>query len=101
MACRHLRQRGRLPHDAWAQRAVHQQWHGTFTDRTKEYGLDFTGLSTQALFFDYDGDGDLDMYLLTHSPTPSGHPVRARQATTGRAGAGDRSTGTTAAILSM
>ncbi|HEY6209208.1 MAG TPA: VCBS repeat-containing protein, partial [Gemmatimonadales bacterium] len=46
---------------------------GTFTDRTKEYGLDFAGYSTQALLFDFDGDGDLDMYLLTHSP----HPVRA------------------------
>src|SRR2546427_2863428 len=34
---------------------------GTFTDRTKEYGLDFAGYSTQAAFFDYDGDGDLDM----------------------------------------
>ncbi|MGI8496749.1 MAG: VCBS repeat-containing protein [Gemmatimonadaceae bacterium] len=40
---------------------------GTFTDRTKEFGLDFAGYSTQALFFDYDGDGDLDMYLLNHS----------------------------------
>ena len=40
---------------------------GTFTDRTKEYGLDFEGYSTQAVFFDYDGDGDLDMYLLNHS----------------------------------
>src|SRR2546428_503041 len=40
---------------------------GTFTDRTKEYGLDHVGASTQALFFDYDGDGDLDMYLLNHS----------------------------------
>jgi hypothetical protein len=40
---------------------------GTFTDRTKEYGLEFVGYSTQALFFDYDGDGDLDMYLLNHS----------------------------------
>jgi enediyne biosynthesis protein E4 len=40
---------------------------GTFTDRTKEYGLDFVGYSTQAVFFDYDGDGDLDMYLLNHS----------------------------------
>src|SRR2546425_590716 len=47
--------------------------NGTFTDRTKEYGLDFAGFSTQALFFDYDGDGDLDMYLLTHSA----HPERA------------------------
>ena len=41
--------------------------NGTFTDRTKEFGLDFAGYSTQALFFDYDGDGDLDMYLLNHS----------------------------------
>src|SRR5437588_9593990 len=53
---------------------------GTFTDRTKEYGLDFDGFSTQALFFDYDGDGDLDMYLLNHSThverTPSAHPQR-------------------------
>jgi hypothetical protein len=40
---------------------------GTFTDRTKEYGLDFEGFSTQATFFDYDGDGDLDMYLLNSS----------------------------------
>jgi len=40
---------------------------GTFTDRTREYGLDFAGYSTQAAFFDYDGDGDLDMYLLNHS----------------------------------
>jgi hypothetical protein len=40
---------------------------GTFTDRTKEYGLEFAGYSTQAVFFDYDGDGDLDMYLLNSS----------------------------------
>jgi hypothetical protein len=63
---------------------------GTFTDRTKEYGLDFTGLSTQALFFDYDGDGDLDMYLLTHSPHPERTPGPRAQATTHRAEAGDR-----------
>ena len=40
---------------------------GTFTDRTREYGLDQAGFATQALFFDYDGDGDLDLYLLNHS----------------------------------
>src|SRR5215208_6390703 len=39
----------------------------TFTDKTKEYGLEHEGYSTQAAFFDYDGDGDLDMYLLNHS----------------------------------
>lgn len=40
---------------------------GSFTDRTDEYGLGHVGYSTQALFFDYDRDGDLDMYLLNHS----------------------------------
>ncbi|WP_457652429.1 VCBS repeat-containing protein [Rhodocaloribacter sp.] len=40
---------------------------GTFTDRAAEFGLDLEGLNTQAVFFDYDGDGDLDVYLVRHS----------------------------------
>ncbi|MGQ0561793.1 MAG: VCBS repeat-containing protein [Gemmatimonadota bacterium] len=40
---------------------------GTFTDRTEEYGLGHEGYATQAAFFDYDADGDLDAYLLNHS----------------------------------
>ncbi|PTX18148.1 VCBS repeat protein [Pontibacter mucosus] len=39
----------------------------TFTERAADYGLDFTGFSTQAAFFDYDRDGDLDVYLLNHA----------------------------------
>jgi enediyne biosynthesis protein E4 len=39
----------------------------TFEDEAHEYGLDFQGFSTQAAFFDFDMDGDLDMYLLNHS----------------------------------
>ncbi|MEO8193701.1 MAG: VCBS repeat-containing protein [Gemmatimonadales bacterium] len=39
----------------------------TFADKTAEYGLEHVGYSTQVAFFDYDGDGDLDMYLLNHS----------------------------------
>ncbi|AHG93778.1 ASPIC/UnbV domain protein (plasmid) [Gemmatirosa kalamazoonensis] len=40
---------------------------GTFTDRASEVGLAQPGYSTQAAFFDYDGDGDLDALLLRHS----------------------------------
>lgn len=40
---------------------------GTFTERANEYGLDFTGYSTQAYFFDYDKDDDLDVYIVNHA----------------------------------
>ncbi len=63
---------------------------GTFSDRTREFGLEHVGYSTQAVFFDYDGDGDLDMYLLNHST----HTERAISPSTSRtvrnARAGDR-----------
>jgi hypothetical protein len=38
-----------------------------FRDQAMEYGLDIVGFSTQASFFDYDRDGDLDMFMLNHS----------------------------------
>jgi hypothetical protein len=38
-----------------------------YIDKAREYGLDFSGFSTQAAFLDYDSDGDMDMFLLTHS----------------------------------
>ena len=41
--------------------------NGTFTESATEYGLDFSTFSTQSVFFDYDRDGDLDMYLLNHA----------------------------------
>jgi len=40
---------------------------GTFTDRAAEYGLDLSAFCTQAAFFDYDRDGDLDCFVLCHS----------------------------------
>ncbi|MCB0577624.1 MAG: VCBS repeat-containing protein, partial [Saprospiraceae bacterium] len=40
---------------------------GTFTDKAAEYGLDLSAFCTQAVFFDYDLDGDLDCFVLCHS----------------------------------
>ncbi|HXR79739.1 MAG TPA: VCBS repeat-containing protein, partial [Saprospiraceae bacterium] len=43
-----------------------------YQNEAAEYGLDFSGFSTQAAFLDYDGDGDLDMFLLNHSVHQNG-----------------------------
>jgi enediyne biosynthesis protein E4 len=39
----------------------------TFTEMAKDYGIGDMGLSQHAVFFDFDKDGDLDMYLLNNS----------------------------------
>ena len=49
----------------------------TFKDQAADYGLDLVGFGTQAAFFDYDLDGDLDMYMLNHSTHASGTFARA------------------------
>jgi len=41
--------------------------NGTFSEKSAEYGLDFSGYSTQAAFFDYNHDGKLDCFLLNQS----------------------------------
>ena len=43
------------------------QQNGTFKEMAAKYGVDDKGQSTQAAFFDYDNDGDLDLFILNHS----------------------------------
>ncbi len=46
--------------------------HGvpTFLEQAVAYGVADTGYSVQAVFFDYDRDGDLDLFLIRNSPRP-------------------------------
>ncbi|GAB2556085.1 VCBS repeat-containing protein [Spirosoma areae] len=39
-----------------------------FSEQTTQWGLDRPGQTTQGTFFDYDRDGDLDLFLLNHNP---------------------------------
>lgn len=43
-----------------------------FEEKAAEYGIDDLGFSIHAVFFDYDRDGDLDMYLSNNSINPTG-----------------------------
>jgi len=51
---------------------------GTFTERGAAYGLDISDASVHASWADYDGDGDLDAYLVTNildfAKSPTGGP---------------------------
>lgn len=43
------------------------QQDGTFKEMAADYNLDDKGFSTHASFFDFDKDGDLDVYILNNS----------------------------------
>lgn len=63
---------------------------GTFRDATQRFGLEHVGYSTQAAFFDADGDGDLDMYLLNASVHSDRGPSSSPQRHPRHPRAGDR-----------
>ena len=49
-----------------------------FKESAADYGLADSGFSTQAYFFDYDKDGDLDMYQVTNEIYDSKTPIYYR-----------------------
>jgi len=56
----------------------------TFTEAATQYQIADTGFTTQGVFFDYDRDGDLDLFVLNNAPGEFArdeverHPVGAR-----------------------
>ena len=57
---------GNVPGDDRANELWINQHNGTFKEEAHTYGLDDKGPSTQATFFDYDHDGDLDCFVLNN-----------------------------------
>ena len=62
----------------------------TFIERAHEYGLDAEGFNTQAVFFDYDNDGDLDMFLVNHSVHSTDTYVKSEARTIKNEWSGDK-----------
>jgi len=44
-----------------------------YEDEAPQYGIDFSGFSSQAAFLDFDRDGDLDLFLVNHSVHQNGN----------------------------
>ncbi len=61
-----------------------------FQDKATEMGLNDSAYSTQAAFFDYDHDGDMDMFLCTNSGKESDRNALRGQYTNGRGLAQDK-----------
>ncbi|HYM92633.1 MAG TPA: VCBS repeat-containing protein, partial [Chitinophagaceae bacterium] len=49
--------------------------NNTFSEESEKYGLNTSCFSTQAVFFDYDHDGDLDCFILNQSHNPHSNIV--------------------------
>ena len=62
----------------------------TFIESAKQYGIDDLGFSIQAVFLDYDRDGDLDMYLSNNSQHSSDIIITAEQGMREKSGFGSK-----------
>ncbi|MDC7994256.1 VCBS repeat-containing protein [Altibacter sp. HG106] len=61
-----------------------------FQEQAAQFNLDFKGFGTQAAFFDYDLDGDLDCFLLNHATNPNQNYGRGSARNTPHPTSGDK-----------
>ncbi len=57
----------RLRNELFINQGVNQKGEPIFQEQAEIFGLDDTSFTTQATFFDYDLDGDLDVFIANHN----------------------------------
>jgi hypothetical protein len=62
----------------YVNQGINKQGIPVFKEMAKEYGLDDTSYSTMATFFDYDNDGDLDVYITVNETEDDRNPSEYR-----------------------
>jgi len=58
----------RRANELWINEGVEDDGVPKFSEMAEEYGVADRGYATQAAFFDYDRDGDLDLFIINNSP---------------------------------
>ena len=59
-------------------KGLNKQGIPVFVEEAAKWGIADKGFSTQGFFFDYDRDGDLDLYLVTNELYDPKTPIRFR-----------------------
>src|SRR3990170_6041801 len=60
----------RRANELYINKGLNAKGEPTFAEEAAAYGIADEGYSTHAAFFDYDRDGDLDLYVVNNSPRP-------------------------------
>lgn len=74
----------------WINNGLNSEGEPEFSEKAEEYGIAHDGQSVNAGFFDYDLDGDLDLYVLNNTLTQRMNTQYRPKITDGTAGNNDR-----------
>ena len=85
-----LSKEGKTKNKLYLNQGLNDSGIPVFVEKAAAFGLDFSGYSTHAAFFDYDLDGDLDVFLLNHSVHPNRNYGKGSQRTKLDERSGDR-----------
>ena len=81
---------GKCKNRLWICQGTRDNGDPYYTEMAEAYGVDEEGQSTGAAFFDYDNDGDLDLYVLNNTINQRMNTAISERITTGKAINNDR-----------